>query len=185
MIDREQHASIDNQNKESEKRDLISLYGATLRNNASKKVVDIGRYIEIDFDFQIHRIEHLVKEFNGFMPPNRIAHYVIALIKDGSGFKSIGHHDFKVHPKMAMIIPRYDIHSSNKWSLENKGYMLSFNHDFFLKMNLPKSLLNLSSLFKTSRKPYQLLSEQETQKLSLIFEDIFSEQSNNYPLKKK
>ncbi len=173
----------DNHNKSFKEKDLIALYGKAFRNNLSKKVIDLDINIQIDFNFQIHRIEDLVKEFNGFIPPNRISHYVVALIKEGSGFKSIGHFNFMIHPNMAMIIPKHGIHSSKNWNLGNKGYMLSFNDDFFLKMNFPKSLLNLSSLFKFSREPHCILPEKMTRKLAVLFEEMISEQGSTNALK--
>ena len=87
--------------------------------------------LKIDFNFQLHSINDLVTEFDGVMPPNRISHYIIAFIQKGSGRKTIGNYSFEIEPNLGMIFPKKVIHSTNKWSLNTAGYMLSFDERLF------------------------------------------------------
>ena len=164
---------------------IILNYGKTFRKKRSEKLIDLDDNINQPFDFQIHKIEHLVKEFKDYMPPNRMSHYFLGLVSEGSGEKSIGQFTFKVQPNTAMIIPLCGIHSSRNWTLKNKGYVLSFNDKLFLESNFPKVFLNLTSLFKYSQIPYRVISTGESRKLSAVFEEIITEHKNYMIMKKE
>ncbi len=166
-----------------EDKNIISNIGKAFRNNLDKKIIDLDDKIDLPFNYQIYRIEHLVKEFKEYMPPNRMSHYFMALVIEGNGEKSIGQYTFNVKPNTAMVIPFRGIHSSRNWSLQNKGYMLSFNDKLFIDSNFPKAFLNSNSLFKYSQLPYRTLSKEDTDKLSAVFEDIIIEH-NNYAILK-
>lgn len=160
--------NIDNKN-------LISNFGRVLRKKVSGNVIiELDEGLGSDFDFQLNRIDALVKEFNGFMPPNRMSHYILAFIKQGSGKKIIGQHSFNINSSMALIFPRKIIHSTNRWSLDTKGYMLTFNENFFTGSNFPLSFVSLPSLFKLSRTPYCTVDKEVSSRIVSIFEDLFS-----------
>lgn len=160
--------NIDNKN-------LISNYGRVLRKKVSDKVIiELDEGLGTDFDFQLNRIDDLVKEFNGFMPPNRMSHYILAFITHGNGRKTIGQYSFNINSSMALLFPKKIIHSTNKWSLDTKGYMLTFNENFFTGSNFPLAFLSLPSLFKLSRTPYYTADKNISSRIISIFEDLFS-----------
>ena len=69
---------------------IITQYGKVLRKGSIKTIVDLNESLKIDFNFQLHSINDLVTEFEGIMSPNRISHYVMAFIRNGSGKKRLG-----------------------------------------------------------------------------------------------
>jgi AraC-like DNA-binding protein len=164
---------------------IISNIGKAFRNNSDKKIVELDDKINLASDYQIHRIEHLVQEFNDYMPPNRMSHYFMAIVTDGTGEKSIGQYTFNVQPFTAMVVPVRGIHSSRNWSIQNKGYMLSFSDNLFIDLYFPKSFLNSLSLFKLSQIPYRYLSRELSDNLSAIFEEIIFEHNSSKALKKE
>ena len=104
---------------------IITQYGKVLRKGSIKTIVDLNESLKIDFNFQLHSINDLVTEFEGIMSPNRISHYVMAFIRNGSGKKTIGGHSFDIQPNSGLIFPKNVIHSTNKWGLDTSGYMLT------------------------------------------------------------
>ena len=135
---------------------IIPQYGKVLRSSSENTVVDLGSHINLDFDFQIHSIKDTVSEFNGYMPPNRISHYIIAFILRGSGKKTIGSYTFDIETNMAMTFPKGIIHSTNRWSPDTDGYMLTFSERIFEEYQFPASFLQLPSLFQFSVKPFKV-----------------------------
>jgi AraC family transcriptional regulator, transcriptional activator of pobA len=153
---------------------LVSDYGKLLRKKASGKIiVDFDENLKMDFDIQLHRIEKLVNEFEGFMPPNRMSHYILAFITVGKGQKTIGQYSFNIQNDMTLIFPRKVIHSTNTWSLDTKGFMLTFNDNFFTGSNFPFSFLSLNSLFKLSHLPYRIVAKDIASRITSIYEDLF------------
>lgn len=124
--------------------DIISKYGDALKNRTSS-VVDLSKKIDIDFDFQVHNINELVREFNGNMPPNKFNQHVLAIITNGSGKKQIGLELFDIAQDTIFYIPPYMIHSSRSWDLKTSGFMLTFNDSFFLNsgVTIRSELFNL------------------------------------------
>lgn len=150
-------------------RNLISNYGFALKHGSTSGIIELSRYIKLDFNFQIHRIKDLVNEFKGQMPPSKFPQHVIAIIRQGVGDKQIGAVKFKIDKNVVLIIPCDTVHSSNNWDLNTDGYMLSFNNNFFEQSNFKTPFLKLSSLFKSSVIPYRRISEDETEELLSLF----------------
>jgi hypothetical protein len=115
----------------------------------------------------------MVTEFNGVMPPNRMAHYIMALVTHGSGAKIIGSHRFDIEPGMAMIFPKRVIHATNRWSLDTTGYMQSFSEALFEETQLPVAYLQLLQLFRLSMKPYLVLDAVTAGKAEGLFRELF------------
>ncbi|WP_291860681.1 helix-turn-helix transcriptional regulator [Marinilabilia sp.] len=151
---------------------IITDYGRVLRKGSIKTIVDLDESLKIDFSFQLHSIHDLVNEFEGIMPPNRISHNILAFIKNGSGEKIIGNHRFRIHPNLGLIFPKNIIHSTNKWSLDTSGYMLSFNESLFEEHHFPVTFLQLPTLFKLSTIPYRPFNKFTSQKVQTLFEEL-------------
>ncbi len=152
---------------------IIPKYGFLLRENSVKTVVDLDDATEMAFDFQIQKLNDMVTEFNGTMPPNRISHYILAYIKSGSEKKTIGNYSFEIEPQMALIFPKRVIHSTENWSLDTSGFMLTFNETLFENTPFPISYLQLPRLFKLSVKPYQILNSTQSKNIEALFVELF------------
>ncbi len=154
------------------KEKIISDYGRVLRKGSIKSIVDLSQSLKIDFNFQIHNINDLVTEFNGVMPPNRISHYILAYIKTGSGKKTIGNYSFEIQPGSGLIFPKNVIHSTNRWSLDTSGFMLSFDDSVFEDYQFPKSFLQLNKLFRLSVNPHRIFDTETSQIIESLFREI-------------
>ena len=151
---------------------LISDYGRVLKKGSSRTIVDFNDYLQINFNFQLHNINDLVREFNGVMPPNRISHYILAFVKKGRGKKIIGNYSFNIHPNMGMVFPKRIIHSTDKWSEDTEGYMLTFNESLFEDTGFPVTYLKLPGLFRLSVKPYRILDDSMARMAHSLFRDM-------------
>jgi AraC family transcriptional regulator, transcriptional activator of pobA len=154
---------------------IIDEYREAFRKYAKDGIIDMDHRLRRKFDFHIHRLETVVSELKGVVPPNRQSQYLITLVKKGSGQKTIGHFDFPIKRNTLMIVPKRVMHSSSYWSLQCAGYVISFSIDFFLQNAFPKHLIAGKKIFKISLRPFLTLSNDEAKKLSLIFEYIIAE----------
>jgi AraC family transcriptional activator of pobA len=118
---------------------IIREYREAFEKYARKGIIDLDNKLKSSFSFQIHRLDAIVKGLNGIVPPSRQSQYFINLIKKGSGEKSIGHFTFPIRKDLLMVVPKSATQSSRYWSLDCKGYVLSFNLDFFLQKLIPKA----------------------------------------------
>jgi AraC family transcriptional regulator, transcriptional activator of pobA len=154
---------------------IIQEYREAFRKYTKDGIIDMDNRLRHKFAFHIHRLETIVNELKGVVPPNRQSQYFITLVKKGSGQKTIGHFDFPMKKNTLMIVPKRVMHSSSYWSLQCAGYVLSFSIDFFLQKAFPKQLIIGKKIFKISTKPFLTLSNDEAKKLEVIFEDIITE----------
>jgi AraC family transcriptional activator of pobA len=141
----------------------------------SLRIIDLDNKMKSSFSFQIHRLDAIVKGLNGIVPPSRQSQYFISLIKKGSGEKSIGHFKFPIRKNLLMVVPRSVTQSSRYWSLDCKGYVLSFNLDFFLQNSFPKHHIVNKIIFKSSTRPSLILKNDQVKELALLFEYILGE----------
>ena len=155
--------------------ELIRKYGDLLRAGADDEIIDMDDSLGIEFDFQIHKIDDLVKEFGGQMHPSRISHNVMAVITAGSGIKKIGMHRFDIGECLLMIIPAWCIHSSTDWSLDTKGYMLTFGNGFFLRLKQSADAWAVRDLFAISRQPWVRVASRECRDIAALFSRIYEE----------
>ena len=154
---------------------ILREYKEAFRKYAKDGIIDLDNRLKYKFDFQIHRLEGVLKELNRNIPPSRQSQYFITLVKSGSGQKSIGHFNFPIKNNTLILIPKRVMHSSTYWSTRCSGYVLSFNVDFFLQNAFPRKHIVGKKIFKASLKPYLNLSKEQAAKLSTIFEFIISE----------
>lgn len=154
---------------------IIKEYKEAFRKYAKDGIIDMDNRLKHKFDYQIHRLEKVVKELKGQVPPNRQSQYFLTLVKTGSGKKSIGNFDFPIKKNTLMLIPKRVMHSSSYWSTRCSGFVLSFNIDFFLQNAFPRKLISGRKIFKMSLKPFVTLSNQQADQLAVIFEFIVKE----------
>lgn len=161
-----------------DKTTLIIKYGEALRNKSKSKIVELSKQANIDFNFQIHRINTMVQEFNGNMPPNRFNQHVMAIITRGSGEKQIASTKFQIEKNTIFYIPPNTIHSSSEWDLESDGFMLTFSDSFFLENGLPLKTEIVDLLSNISQDPYMEVSEAQNKNIIGIFRTIEEEERN-------
>lgn len=154
---------------------ILKEFKEAFRKYSKDGVIDLNERLKHKFSFSIHRLEHIVRAFEGFIPPNRNPRYVVGLIKRGSGQESIGQFGFSIEENTLFCIPKRVINSLQYWSPDASGYLLSFNIDFFLQKAFPNKLISRKIIFKTSIKPYLILSAEQMEKLEIIFEYILKE----------
>ncbi|HLZ17854.1 MAG TPA: helix-turn-helix transcriptional regulator [Cyclobacteriaceae bacterium] len=154
---------------------IIKEYKEAFRKYAKDGIIDLDNRLKHKFDYQIHRLETVIKELKGEVPPIRQSQYFITLVKTGSGRKSIGNFEFPIKKNTLLLIPKRVMHSSSYWSTRCSGFVLSFNIDFFLQNAFPRKHISGRKIFKTSLKPYLTLSNQEVTQLAAIFEFIAKE----------
>ena len=73
-----------------EEKDFISRCKTAYGRYVKGSVIDLDKGIDAKCGYQIHRMETLVKEFNGFIPPNRRSEFIISFAKKGKGERTIG-----------------------------------------------------------------------------------------------
>ena len=154
---------------------IINEYKEAFRKYAKNGIIDLDNKLKVKFSFQVHRLDTIVKGLNGIVPPARQSQYFITLIKKGSGEKSIGNHTFPITKNLLMVIPKSATQSSRYWSLDCKGYVLSFNLDFFLQNAFPKHHIVNKIIFKSSTKPFLTLKSDQVRQLEPLFEFILQE----------
>jgi AraC family transcriptional activator of pobA len=154
---------------------IIKEYREAFGKYARNGIIDLDNKLKTSFSFQIHRLDAIVKGLNGIVPPSRQSQYFINLIKKGTGEKSIGHFTFPIRKNLLMVVPKSATQSSRYWSLDCKGYVLSFNLDFFLQKSFPKHHIVNKVIFKSSSKPFLILKSDQVKKLEVLFEYILGE----------
>ena len=154
---------------------IIKEYKDAFRKYAKDGIIDMDNCLKHKFDYQIHRLEKVVKELKGEVPPNRQSQYFITLVRTGSGRKCIGNFDFPIKKNTLMVIPKRVMHSSSYWSTRCSGFVLSFNIDFFLQKAFPRKHIIGRKIFKISLKPFLTITNQQADQLAIIFEFITKE----------
>lgn len=158
---------------------LIRDYGLALRDPSLSQVVDLSKKVDINFNFQIHKINDLVKEFNGNMPPNKFPQHVLAIIGKGEGQKQIGSIKFDIGENVAFYIGKNSVHSSSGWALGTEGYMLTFSDNFFNESSIKVPMEKINLLSKKSVVPYRPLTNEYAENILTIFKEIEFEKNNN------
>jgi AraC-like DNA-binding protein len=154
---------------------ILDLYREAFKKYNKDEIIDLDKRLKHTFNFQIHRLENVVKELNGVIPPNRQSQYFISLVKKSSGQKSIGRFTFSIQKNTLLCIPKRVTHSCRYLSGDGSGYVLSFNLDFFLQRGFPAKLITNKKFFKSLVTPYVILSDAEVKKLEVIYERIMEE----------
>jgi AraC family transcriptional activator of pobA len=161
--------------KYSENTIIIQEYRNVFRKYANKGVIDMDACLKHTFSFQIHRLEEVVSAWEGVVPPYRQSQFLIGLIKKGTGTSTIGHFTFPIQNNTLFVVPQRELYSSKYSTLECSGFMLSFDMAFFSKQFFPRNLIASKRVFKKSVKPFAILSNEQAEDLSAIFEYLIEE----------
>ncbi|MGH2646283.1 MAG: helix-turn-helix domain-containing protein, partial [Ginsengibacter sp.] len=114
------------------------------------------------------------------IPPNRWSFFRILLLKRGSGDFITGIYKFKAIKDTLIVFPSRIITSSKNWTHDTEGYIVLFNIDFFLQNNFPHKYIEDKKILNASIQPYIHLSEEQSKKISGIFETIFKEKKSHH-----
>jgi AraC family transcriptional activator of pobA len=166
--------------KYSENAIIIKEYREAFRKYANHGIIDMDAYLKHPFSFRILRLEEIVSAWDGIVPAHRQSQFLIVLIRKGTGEKTIGHYSFPIQKNTLFTVPHRVPHSSKYTSLECSGYVLSFETAFFLKQFFPQCLFANLRIFKKSVKPFMILTEEQTEHLSALFERLLEEYDQQF-----
>jgi AraC family transcriptional regulator, transcriptional activator of pobA len=159
---------------------IITSYKEAFSKYAKDGVIDMDNRLRHKVDFQILRLEKVVGELDGIVPPTRYSLYFVTLIKTGDGQKTIGQYTFPIQKNTLLCIPKRVMHSSNYGSVQRSGYVLCFNLDFFLQKAFPRKLIMNKKIFKSSVRPYLSLSASQVKMLEPVFRYILEESKDGF-----
>ncbi len=154
---------------------IIQDYREAFRKYAKDGIIDLDKRLTHKFNFQVHRLENIIREFEGIVPPHRFSHFYISFIKKGCGDKTVGHFTFPIQPNMLFIVPKRAINGSKYWPINCAGYVLSFNLEFFLQNAFPRHHIINKKILKSSIKPFMILSDEQKSKIEIIYEELLKE----------
>jgi AraC family transcriptional regulator, transcriptional activator of pobA len=155
----------------------ISEFKKVLRQNASEGVVDLDKNYRFKFDFQIHRLEDILRNSRMAAPPNRWSYHRLCFLTQGSAEILTGIHAFRARRNTFYIIPSRVIASSKNWTPDSQGYVLLFNVDFFLNNNFSHQFIANKRLLTASVQPYLHLEEGQGEEVMRILENIVAEKN--------
>ena len=155
--------------------EIVERYREVFRQFAKDGVIDMDKRLKFKFSYHIHRLEDVIPELNGIVPPNRQSMYYVTLFKTGTARKWVGMFNFPIRDNTLVLIPQRVIHSTLYESLQCSGYILYFNIDFFLNNAFPRKYIVEKKVFKTSLRPWLTLSLPQQEELESIFEYILQE----------
>jgi AraC-like DNA-binding protein len=154
---------------------ILKEYREAFHRYAKNGIIDMDSHLKHKFNLQVHPLREAVMEWGGEVPLMRQSQFFILLVVKGRGEKTVGQFTFPFRNHMLIIIPKRIAHSSKYLSYDVSGYFLSFDNEFFLQNAFPKDRIINKKIFKTSIKPYLVLSESQEQKLTIIFESVLTE----------
>ena len=64
---------------------IIQEYREAFQKYVKDGIIDMDDRLRYKFTFHIHRLETVVRELEGIVPPNRQSQYFITLVKKGTG----------------------------------------------------------------------------------------------------
>src|ERR1700681_644253 len=141
----------------------ISEFKKVLRQNAKEGVVDLDKNYHFKFNFQIHRLEDILRNSRMAAPPNRWSYYRICFLQQGESEIITGIYKFKARKNTFYVIPSRVITSSKNWTTDTKGYVLLFNIDFFLQNNFSHQFIINKKLLTASIQPYLHLTNDQAE----------------------
>jgi AraC family transcriptional regulator, transcriptional activator of pobA len=153
----------------------ISEFKKALRQYAGEGVIDLDKNYHFKFNFQILRLEDVLRDSRMAAPPNRWSYYRICFLTQGESEIITGIYKFRALKNTLYIIPNRVITSSKNWTIDTRGYVLLFNIDFFLQNNFSHQFIANKKLLNTSIQPYLHLNEEQSEEVARIFEAIMSE----------
>ena len=158
--------------------EIVEKYREVFQQFSKDGIIDMDKRLKHTFGYQVHRLENVIGILNGVMPPNRQSAYYITFFKNGSGSKSVGLFDFPITRNTLFIVPQRVIQATQHQSADCTGYVLNFNIDFFLNNAFPKQLVMDKKVFKSSLRPYLVVTAAQGEKLEAIYELLLSENAS-------
>src|SRR5262245_40427342 len=146
---------------------------------ANASVVDLDEHFNHKFEFQVLRLEDVLRNTSRNIPPNKWSFYRIGLVKKGSGEFTTGIYKFKAIKNTLVVMPARVITSSRDWSMDVEAYFILFNMDFFIQNNFPRQYLESKKILSTSAQPYLHLTDEQAKGVEEIFEKMFKENQGN------
>ncbi len=157
----------------------ISEFKKALRQYANEGVVDLDKNYHFKFNFQIHRLEDILRDSRMAAPPNRWSYHRICFLTQGEAEIISGIHKFKAGKNTFYIIPSRVITSSKNWAIDTQGYVLLFNIDFFLQNNFSHQIIVNKKLLTPSIQPYLHLNEHQGDEVGQILASILREKTRD------
>ncbi len=128
-------------------------------------------------DFEIHRLEDLLRSLDGVVFPHRHAFYNILYITQGQGTHAIDFQDYEVHPERLFFVSDGQVHA---WDLspDTQGFSLFFRGDF-IEPYCEDSLYDFPFFHSAYRLPLlQLESIPFQSEIQHLFQHLYIENSN-------
>ena len=166
--------------KYSENAIIIEEYRNVFRKYAKDGIIDMDACLKHPFSFHIHRLEEVVSAWEGIVPAYRQSQFLVALIKKGTGEKTIGHFSFPIQKNTLFVVPKRIAHSSRYYSRTCSGFVLSFDIAFFVKHFFSQNLIANKKIFKRSVRPFMILTNEQAKELSAIFEYLLGEYDRQF-----
>ena len=158
---------------------ILSEIKKAIRKFADTSMVDLDDHFPHKFEFQVFRLEDLLRDTSRNIPPNKWSYYRIGLVKKGSGEFTTGIYKFKATKNTLVVIPARLISSSRNWSLDLEAYIILFNMDFFLQNNIPHQYIESKKILSSSVQPYIHLTSEQAAEIAGIFETMLRENQRN------
>ena len=119
--------------------------------------------------FQQHKVDHPF-----VMKAHSHDFYLVMLFTKGSGEHSIDFNTYTVNRGSVFFMSPSEIHS---WNLsdDTDGYVLFFNHSFYLMDALSKQLFKLPFFKSMDKIRHALLNEEELKNIEIVFKSIVIE----------
>ena len=119
--------------------------------------------------FQQHKVDHPF-----VMKAHSHDFYLVMLFTKGSGEHSIDFNTYTVNRGSVFFMSPSEIHSWN-FSDDTDGYVLFFNHSFYLMDALSKQLFKLPFFKSKDKIRHALLNEEELKNIEIVFKSIVIE----------
>lgn len=147
-------------------------------------VVDLDKFLVQHESFNVLRLEDLYAVNGSHVPPFRRSAFLILFVKKGTGTRSIGHYHFSISTNTLAVIPKHIIHAAT-YTSKPYGYLVAFDAEFFTQQAFPFKLLNTKRVLRPSLRPFLMVSEEQAEELTIIFEKIIEECNSGFEEKKE
>ena len=154
---------------------IIKEYRNIFLKYANEGIIDMDAHLRHKFGLRILRFKEFLASWGGAIPTYRQSHFLVALVKKGTGAKTIGHLSFPVKKNTLFIVPEKVPHSAKYNSLDSSGYLLSFDMGMLFRQFSLKNFVADKRIFKKSVKPFMILANEQADELSDIFEFLLRE----------
>lgn len=155
-----------------EKQTGLQKYRQIFAKYCNDGIIDLDKRQKDKPNFQIYRLEDVVRSLDGKIPPIRHSSYWITLVKKGTGEKRIADHLFEIADHTLFIVPARTVHSSKYWSKECSGYILSFDVPFLLNSAFSMQCILNRKALNCQGEPFLRLHKRQETPLTCLFEDM-------------